>query len=218
MKILLPFLAVIILLSYNKKENTTGFKTQTTKGTKIAPHFIEGDFDGDGNREKLVEFISDSLGNSTSLENIPEFEEWEDYVNFVFKKGISTHIYMEGKKADTLDLGISAGVYCLINIGDINKDKKDEIALVKDLPDFSRLNTCRIYTLCHSKWTELINFNVHEDAFDYYRTAEEPVFNEIKEFLEFHNGKWMYKDYLIDDYETAEEVGKMKVLRIPKCK
>lgn len=127
MKIILS-LFIVLALSSNKKENNTGLKTQTYRTHKMKPLFTEGDFDGDGKKEKLIEFISDSLGNSTSLENIPEFEEWEDYVDFVFKKGINTQIYMEGKKADTLDLGISAGVYCLINIGDINKDKKDEVA------------------------------------------------------------------------------------------
>lgn len=61
-------------------------------------------------------------------------------------------------KRDTLYLGFAQGLYCLINIGDLNLDGKDEIALSVDYIDESLYNTCRVYSVYFDKWTELKQF------------------------------------------------------------
>lgn len=226
MKKALFLLILLSFLSCSRKEHITSpkgliataqpsLKTQSNELYKTKS--IEGDFDGDGKREKLIEFVCDSIGNPTSLDSVPEFEEWSDYIDYIFRKGMNTRIFIKDKKADTLYLGMSTGVFCLINIGDSNKDKKDEIALVKALPDYSRINTCRIYSLCNNKWKELASFAVHEGAFD-YSTNEEPVYKEIEGFLKFHDGKWLYSDYHENDLNLETKVNQMKKLIIPKCK
>jgi hypothetical protein len=124
---------------------------------------------------------------------------------------------INNNKTDTLHLGTAHGLYCLINIGDNNADGKDEIALVIDRLDFSRVNSCQIYSICNNKWTLLKQFSIHEGSFD-FTTDKAPKFDNIKDFLEKQNGKWVYKDYLQDDYERLEDVGKMMTLKLDRCK
>ena len=109
-------------------------------------------------------------------------------------------------------------MHCLINIGDNNKDGRDEIALVVDYLDISRVNSCKIFSLCKNRWKLLKEFGIHEGSFDFETDHNLfPVFTEIKEFLEKKNGKWVYKDYLNDFYERKKYVGKMKQLKLDKC-
>ena len=72
----------------------------------------------------------------------------------------------------------------MINLGDLNKDKKDEIALVVDVPDYSQLNTCHIYSLCNNQWTEIKRFSIHEGAFTFGKGEDAHNFEEIRGFLE----------------------------------
>lgn len=58
--------------------------------------------------------------------------------------------------------------------------------------------------------------NVHEGSFE-FTSNKEPIFDNIKGFLEMHNGKWVYKAYLEDDYEKQEDVGKMLALKLDRC-
>lgn len=176
---------------------------------------IEGDFDGDGHKEKMVSFVSDSTGKAVN--RLPYGEEWNETLDYVFGNGINTKLYIEGKKSDTIKLGTSMGVYCLINLGDINNDKKDEIVLVIDNPDYSSVNTGRIYSLCNGKWSEIKTFGVHEEAFS-TENEKTVVFKEIKGFLEHHKGAWLYADYNDESYTMYPPPEQMKPLRVPSCK
>lgn len=176
---------------------------------------IEGDFDGDGHKEKMVSFVSDSTGKAVN--RLPYGEDWAETLDYVFGNGINTKLYIEGKKSDTIKLGTSMGVYCLINLGDINNDKKDEIVFVIDNPDYSSVNTGRIYSLCNGKWSEIKTFGVHEEAFS-TENEKTVVFKEIRGFLEQHKGKWLYADYADEGYTMYPPPEQMKPLRVPSCK
>lgn len=211
-------LAFLSLLGCNRSKLETPIPT-TQKPTQnyITPHTlsIEGDFDGDGEKEKMVSFISDSTGKAVN--RIPYGEEWSETLDYVFGNGITTKLYMEGKKSDTIKLGTSMGVYCLINLGDINKDKKDEIVFVIDNPDYSSVNTGRIYSLCNGKWSEIKTFGVHEEAFS-TENEKRIVFKEIIGFLEQHKGAWLYSDYNDESYTMYPPPEQMKPLTVPSCK
>jgi hypothetical protein len=114
-------------------------------------------------------------------------------------------VYLAFNKSnrDTLYLGEAQGLYCLINIGDNNSDGKDEIAIVVDLLDYSRVNICRIYTLCNNKWIVLKQFTINEDAFNDLTGDKASIFNEIRGYLEKQKGKWHYRD-LLEDKEKME--------------
>jgi hypothetical protein len=95
-------------------------------------------------------------------------------------------------------------------------NQKDEIALVVDCLDYSRVNSCTIYTLCKNHLKLLKQFQIHEDAFN-FNSKKAPVFYEIKEFLERRDGIWIYKDYAQIDYDNPEDVGKMLPLKLGSC-
>ena len=122
---------------------------------------------------------------------------------------------LNNNETERLHLGLAQGLYCLINIGDINSDGKDEIALVIDYLDWSSVNSCKIYTLCNNKWTLLQQFAIHEMAFD-FEGGQSPIFSDIKGYLEKHRGRWLYLDYLDDMNEETERL-KMQPLILDKC-
>jgi hypothetical protein len=181
---------------------------------------IAGDFDGDGQKEILFQHNFSKLTKKEIDHAADPFaNEWDTVVQWFDHQQADIYLAIDKKNCDTLHLGLGQGLYCLINIGDNNKDGKDEIALVVDYLDYSRVNTCKIYALCSNQWKLLQEFGIHEGAFDI--TSDDklfPVFTEIKEFLEKQDGKWVYKDYLDDFSDKKKDVGKMKPLKLQKCK
>jgi len=180
--------------------------------------FVTGDFDGDGTKDTLFQHnFSRLTGTEIEFSADPFQNEWDTVVYWFFRQESDVYLALNKTKRDTLHLGPAQGLYCLINVGDNNADGKDEIAFVIDHLDFSNVNSCRIYSLCKGKWTELQQFGIHEGSFS-YTSDEPPVFREIEEFLEKQNGRWLYKDYSKNDYESAEEVGKMLPLKPGRCR
>lgn len=179
--------------------------------------FARGDFDGDG-REDTVYQHNYSRRTKTEIDNSPDpFQnEWDTVVKWFFDHESDVYLTIHKNGQDTLRLGPAQGLYCLINIGDINADGKDEIALVIDYLDFSNVNSCKIYSVCNNKWTLLKQFGVHEDAFNF--TADKaPNFDSIKGYLEKQNDTWVYSDYS-QDYDSGKEVGEMLALKLDRCK
>jgi len=219
----LLFIVLCITISCSKKISPAPdpAQLQNPKDTitylPVSTLSITGDFDGDGKQDILYQFLADSTGNR--VEKIPEFENetWEEIVDYYAQRGYYTALSVKRNPTDTLGFGFSQGFYCLINIGDLNNDKRDEIAVVPDKMDFSRHNYCYIYSLCNATWKELIRFNVHEGAFDYTGDAP-PIFTNIPEVLEYRNNEWRFYDYLDMDYENEEQVGQMKQLKVTDCK
>lgn len=203
---LILFLAIFGHLTFAQKSKPNGYRP--------APSLtVAGDFDGDGKTDCLMQFVTDSL--NSKVDYIIELKDDEPIIFLIDKYGYKNIFTLNGKPT-AMPKYIAVGLYCLINLGNINKTKGDEIALVPDLMDESRHNYCYIFSLCHGNWKELFNFSIHEDAFDYYGETQ-PTFHNIPEALEFKNNEWRFYDYLDMDYKTADEVGQMKKLVVPNC-
>lgn len=198
--------------------NTSKAGYNKIKFHKLDKLFVVGDFDGDSNLDTISQHNYSSLTRMEIEYSADPFQnEWDTVVNWFDLQDADLYLTINNYKQDTLHLGSAQGLYCLINIGDNNLDGKDEIALVIDYLDYSSVNTCKIYSLCDTKWIVLKQFGVHEASFE-YTSAKAPIFDNIKDYLEKQNGKWVYKDYLQDKYDREEEVGKMKLLHLDRCK
>ncbi len=179
---------------------------------------IFGDFDGDGRSEVINAFLySRRLHRRIDSAADPFQVSWDSVIAWFHQQDADLCIVLSAGRQDTLHLGPAQGLYCLINLGDTNGDGKDEVAFVVDRLDYSRLNSCQIYTGCDGKWTQRFRFGVHEGAFD-WTGATAPDFADIPGFLERRDGSWLYADYPDDGYEDgADSFRRMKPLRIPAC-
>jgi hypothetical protein len=180
--------------------------------------FVVGDFDGDGNRDTIFQHTY-SRRVSAEIDSAadPFQHEWEVVVKWFFDQDADVYLTFKGGTRNTLHVGAAQGLYCLINMGDINADGKDEIAFVVDQLDFSLLNSCQIYSLCNNRWTLLKQFGVHEYAFD-YTSDQAPDFDSIEGYLERERGKWVYNDNSLEGYDSLQEAGKMLPLTLERCK
>jgi len=213
------------LLSCNKQtekkvDNSTITKTANDKIKlhKLEKLFVVGDFDGDKKQDTIFQHNYSKLTRTEIEYSADPFQnEWDSVVKWFYDQDADLYLTVNNNKQDTLHLATAQGLYCLLNIGDNNVDGKDEIAFVIDYLDFSRVNSCKIYSLCHDKWTLLNQFGIHEDAFN-FTSDKAPIFDNIKDFLEKQNGKWVYKDYSQDGNETKADVGNMMKLKLDRCK
>ncbi len=179
----------------------------------LSSRIVIGDFNGDKIADTLIEMHNSGKADIT---RIPLFDEYDDTVDYFYKNDIQTSLQANyDSKIKPLELGISFGTECAINIGDNNKDGKDELAVVIAYCDFSMLNSCKVYSLCGSEWKILNKFSVHEDAF-MHEDNEKLDPNKIKDYLEKKNEKWFYADYL-EVLNAEDTLSKMKPLILKKC-
>ena len=216
MYLLLLFIFGFTCPDKEKSEAEIRGTMQKTDTTYVYPDkfSVTGDFDGDGKTDTLVQNnISKITGQS--IDSIPYFNDWDSLVQFIDSAGSDVVLTILNGDSEPLHLGSAFGLYCLINIGDNNKDKRDEIALVVDYCDFSSCNLCFIYTLCENKWVTIKSFGIHESAFDYEGDTL-PLIKEIKGFLEYSDNQWMYIDYYkwVEAKKAKDTI--MKPLRIKK--
>jgi hypothetical protein len=160
---------------------------------------ITGDFDGDGKADTLFQ---NTINKNTkvSIDSFPN-NQWDSLETYFYKIDADVILTLSNRKCDTLKLGATGGLYCLINIGDNNKDKKDEIAFVVNYYNFTNITSCCIFTLCDNKWKQLKEFKIHENAFEYEGDTVK-TFKQIKGFLEYRKKSWFYIDYI--DWFNAE--------------
>ena len=185
---------------------------------KLEKLFVVGDFNGDKKQDTIFQHNYSRLTGTEIVYSADPFQnEWDTVVQWFYEQDAEVYLAINKNNQDTLQLGLAQGLYCLINIGDNNADGKDEIALVVDYLDLSRVNSCKIYSVCKGKWALLKQFGIHEDAFN-FTTDKAPTFDNIKDFLEKQNGIWVYKDYLQNSYDKPEDVGKMIKLKLDRCK
>lgn len=122
---------------------------------------IEGDFDGDGKKEKLTEhFIS---GIDKKETNKYESADYGDMVDMTIKKKPVSFVLSDNKKVDTLRIysgGQLFGISYLKNEGDLNGDGTDEVSYVIDWADWSNNNFWCIVTYKNHKWIELYRFQI----------------------------------------------------------
>lgn len=179
--------------------------------------YVVGDFNGDKKQDTVFQHNYSKLTRQEIERSADPFQNpWDTVVEWFYHQQADVYLTMNKGNQDTLHLGVAQGLYCLINIGDNNADGKDEMALVIDYLDYSRVNSCKIVALCNDHWEVLKQFDIHEDAFN-FSSDKAPLFGSIKEFLEHQNGKWVYKDYAQISYDSPEDVGKMQVLKLEKC-
>ena len=189
-----------------------------TKLHKLEKLFVVGDFDGDKKMDTIFQhnysrLTKNEIDNSAD----PLQNEWDTVVKWFFDQDADLYLTFNKNNQDTLHLGTAQGLYCLINIGDNNDDGKDEVAFVIDYLDFSRLNSCKIYSFCNDKWILLKQFGIFEGSFD-FTSDKAPTFDNIKDYLEKQNGEWVYRDYLQESYDKQEGIGKMLMLKLARCK
>ncbi len=176
---------------------------------------ITGDFDGDGKVDTLCQNTINELTKQT-IDSFPD-SQWNSIENYFGLMNADVQLFMSNKTSDTLHLGAGGSLYCLINIGDNNKDNKDEIAVVVDYYDFTNISTCFIYSLCSNKWKEIKSFKVFESAFEHEGDSI-PNFKQINGYLEYRKNKWYYIDYTdLFNAETDKDT-MLKPLIIKKCK
>ena len=216
---------VLGLLSCNNQtdKSVDSSIVQKTADNKVKLHkleklFVVGDFDGDKKMDTIYQF-NYSRQKSIEIDNSadPFQNEWDTVVKWFYEQDADLYLTLNKTNQDTLHFGTAQGLYCLINVGDNNGDGRDEVALVIDYLDNSRVNSCKIYSLCKNKWTLLKQFGVHEDSFN-FNADKAPIFDSIKDYLEKQNGKWVYKDYSQIENDKLELVGKMLTLKLDKCK
>ena len=211
MKQAVIYLIIILCFSCSfieKKDSKTNSKISLNNSRKIDIQdtlvylkklSLVGDFDGDGKLDTIYQNVI----NEKTKQQIDYFpsKQWDSIENYFNKIGADVILTLKKHKCDTLHLGSGGGLYCLINIGDNNHDKKEEIALVTDYYNFTNISPCEIYTICDNKWIKLKSFKIHESAFD-YEGEKIPEFKQIRGFLENRKNKWFYIDY--EDLFNAE--------------
>ena len=187
MMIWIVMLSVIIAYFCRSKNHKTNekatnemvFETITPDSLhfqKLQKKIVIGDFDGDNKQDTVVQHIFSRKYN-TELDSIPIFPEndyFESVADWFYDQEADLYLIF---KNDTLHFGTAYGFYCLINLGDLNGDKKDEIALSVDYFDYSAINSCKIYTICNGNWALLKHFPIHESTFD-FTSDTVPVFKE----------------------------------------
>lgn len=221
---LLIFLAIISCSGYEQKQPVEAKQPEEQKVPEMAYKLLEkkmltGDFNGDGIQDTIFQHnINAETGLSIDSCPDPWKYEW-DSVAMYFSRNhsqITLSSSLPGVGKRILDGGL--GLYCFINIGDNNHDKKDEVALVVEKTDNTRVNYCEIYSICGKTWVQLKLFSVYEGAFDSLDNKP-PATDRILGFLEKKEGTWKYLDY-IDDLQNEDEttVGKFQPLRLKPCK
>lgn len=122
---------------------------------------IDGDFNGDGVKEKLIEHYFDSLTNK----EVPKFIEDMEDAERTTKISPFSFMISDNNKIDTLLIATGpqvSGVLYIKNEGDLNGDETDEISYVIHWADWSSLNTWHITTFMNNKWKELLTFPMSE--------------------------------------------------------
>ncbi|HLP22181.1 MAG TPA: hypothetical protein VK174_17825 [Chitinophagales bacterium] len=185
---------------------------------KLNKLFITGDFDGNGKADTLREGMLLQLTH-TEIDSVPDslINSFETSLRWYDKQKAEVYVAFTKPNHDTLFLGNAAGLYCLINLGDLNKDGKDDIALSRDNLDFSNVGSCHFYTLCKGQWIQAGSIQIHESAFDLYVGDSISVFKNVPGFLEKQNGQWYYEDYLEQNTFTSDTPPVRKKLVIRPC-
>lgn len=185
---------------------------------KLEKLFIVGDFDGDKKMDTLFQHNhSQRTGKEIDLAIDPFFNDLSEVSRWYYQQKSDVYIALNTGNYDTLHLGTAHGLYCLINLGDINLDGKDEIAFAVEYLDESRNNHCSVYSLIDGHWNHLKQFAIHESAFERTKDDQAP-FQEIPGFLERRNGQWFYSDYSENLLNEETETPEMKPLILDKSR
>ena len=153
---------------------------------------LEGDFDGDGIIESLYESVfSNKTGEK--IESISYQGEWDCSIAAMCE--LDPAVKLKSSNGMTpLRLNTNCqifGIMRLINLGDINESKGDEIGLIVDWADWSNMNTCSFYSYINGEWKKQFDFDIHETTV--YGTVSRE--NEIEDIIEKEPDGWYYNTY-----------------------
>ncbi len=124
---------------------------------------IDGDFDGDGNKETLVEHYYSMLEKSETNKYYEGLEDYDRLVDLTVRKKPYSFVVSDNQLIDTLRISTNEqllGLSFLKNEGDLNGDGNDEVSYVVDWADWSNINTWHIMTYRHNKWQEMYSFTI----------------------------------------------------------
>jgi hypothetical protein len=124
---------------------------------------IQGDFDGDGKKEKLTEHFFSGIDNKETNKFYDSLPEYDQLVVLTIKKDPYSFVSSGNPLIDTLHIssgGQLLGLSYLKNEGDLNGDGTDEVSYVVNWADWSNLNTWNIMTYKDHKWKELYSFPI----------------------------------------------------------
>lgn len=155
--------------------NSTNVGLDTVRVDSIRPYvaiipsfgyrfIIDGDFDGDGNKEKLIEHFV-SCRDMKEMNKFYQGLSYMDLVDSTIRRKPYSFVLADKGKIDTLSigrLGQVLGLSYLKNEGDLNGDGGDEISYVGNWADWSSCNTWHIMTFRNKKWKELYSFPMRE--------------------------------------------------------
>ncbi|RZJ63372.1 MAG: hypothetical protein EOO50_16820 [Flavobacterium sp.] len=186
---------------------------------KFSPQILKGDFDGDGKPDEIKTHLYSEL-DKNEPECVADAHEMEfdSVADWYSKKATQLYLSLNEKENLTLNFGYADMLYCLINLGNIDKQGGDEIALSIAYFDFSNVNSCRIYSFCSGQWVLRKQFSIHEDSFTYASDDPAPTFAEIRGFLEKRNGIWRFSDYHESDLTLDVPYEKMSALKLKRCR
>jgi len=143
-------------------------ETLKTIPSNIKPVFgyrfvVEGDFDGDGKQEKLVEHFISRVDNKECNKFYDSLPDYDQLVALTVKKKPQSFALSDNKSIDTLQIasgGQLLGLSYLKNEGDLNGDGSDEVSYVVNWADWSNLNTWVIMTYKNNKWSTIYTFPI----------------------------------------------------------
>lgn len=129
----------------------------------------EGDFNGDGKIDKLKEAYINQITkgeifkinfeNCNSRDCVDNFFSTNSPRSYLIPIGINDTLFLSfGEKAYP-----TFGITGLLNIGNVNEHKGDEIAVVVGWADYSSVTRCQIWTYEHDEWKVIEEFLIHED-------------------------------------------------------
>jgi hypothetical protein len=189
----------------------------TTSSRPVILHKVTGDFNGDRKPDTLREgFYSRAL--KEPIRTIPFAESQDEIAHWICQLNPLAYIKTTG-----IDSLIFSGSNCttlgldyLINVGDLDKNGTDEIAVVVNWADFTSVNSCYIFSYCSGKWKQVFSFTIHELIME--EDQEKPGIG-IPSFLEKRQGTWYYKDYLKSlQANTEKEEAQMFKVKIKGCR
>ncbi len=127
---------------------------------------ITGDFNGDGITDTVRESYISSITNLES-KKLFDSSSWDNNIEQIKNnKGVCRLIETFNKTNSFVvtDKPQQAGLLRLDNLGNINKQKGDELGYVIDWADYSGLNTYVILSFDeHKIWKEIYSFPINEN-------------------------------------------------------
>ncbi len=127
---------------------------------------IQGDFNGDGQQDTLLECFRDRTTNKETNKYFKGIAQEVDY-QYYNKELRQVYTALESTDGSVVPFlrGSCLGFSWLETIGDIDNNGTDEIGYVFYNADMSNLNSFHIYTLKDSAWVRLHSFLIREANF-----------------------------------------------------